>query len=102
VPGSLSTRCTGPSRVAFGGAGARGAQDDKSGGFRCHALWLVLMTLRPPLAQVSPTGINRIDKCSFPDPQPAFDALLAFDCVVDIPEVLEVHEPIEFVFCAKP
>ena len=34
----------------------------------------------------------------FLDSQPAFDALLAFDCVMNVVEALEVDEAVEFVF----
>ncbi len=99
----FATKYTGPSRVTPGRAGARWAQDDKSGGGLgvLSTLRLVLMTLEPLLAQVSPTWIDRNDERSFLDAQPAFDALLAFGCVTDVFESLEVNESVEFVFRRK-
>src|ERR1700682_4702605 len=60
------------------------------------------MTLIPLLAQISPRWIDRNDEGDFLDSQPSLDALLAFNCVVNVLESLEVNESIEFVFRRKP
>jgi hypothetical protein len=63
---------------------------------------LVLMTFVPLLAQISPGWIYRNDERDFLDSQPALDALLAFNCIVNVLESLEVNESIEFLFRRKP
>lgn len=55
------------------------------------------MTLVPLLAQIFPGWISRNDEGNFLDSQPALYALLAFDCVVNVFEALEVDEPVELV-----
>src|ERR1700689_953286 len=59
------------------------------------------MTFVPPLAQILPGRIHGHDEGDFLDSQPALDALLAFDCVVDVFEALEIQEPVKLVFDGK-
>jgi hypothetical protein len=49
------------------------------------------MTLVPLRAQVFPLWVDRNDEGAFLDSQPALDALLAFNCVANVFEALEIN-----------
>jgi hypothetical protein len=59
------------------------------------------MPLVPSLAQIDPRRIHGGNQLNFPDPEPAFDPLLAVDCVAHIVKAFVVNEPINFIAFAK-
>jgi hypothetical protein len=60
------------------------------------------MTLVPLFAQIFPRWIDRNDKCDLLHSQPALDALLAFDCVVNVLDALEMNERSSLYFAVNP